>query len=66
MPVKEPRLALTAEDDDRALAFYRDTLGLHVLEAWSEPAGRVRSSTPGGQRSSSSTLSTPTHRTVCS
>jgi catechol 2,3-dioxygenase-like lactoylglutathione lyase family enzyme len=34
-------LALTVEDYDRALAFYRDTLGLPVLEAWSEPAGRV-------------------------
>ena len=41
MPVKELRLALTVEDYDRALAFYRDTLGLSVLEAWSEPAGRV-------------------------
>jgi lactoylglutathione lyase len=41
MPVKELRLALTLEDYDRALAFYRDTLGLPVLEAWSEPAGRV-------------------------
>jgi lactoylglutathione lyase len=41
MPVKELRLALTVEDYDRALAFYRDTLGLPVLEAWSEPAGRV-------------------------
>ena len=41
MAVKELRLALTVEDYDRALAFYRDTLGLPVLEAWSEPAGRV-------------------------
>lgn len=41
MPVKELRLALTVEDYDRALEFYRDTLGLPVLEAWSEPAGRV-------------------------
>jgi lactoylglutathione lyase len=41
MPVKELRLALTVADYDRALAFYRDTLGLPVLEAWSEPAGRV-------------------------
>lgn len=40
MPVKELRLALTVEDYDRALAFYRDTLGLPVLEAWSD-AGRV-------------------------
>jgi lactoylglutathione lyase len=41
MAVKELRLALTVEDYDRALAFYRDTLGLPVLEAWSEPAGHV-------------------------
>lgn len=41
MPVKELRLALTVEDYEQALAFYRDTLGLPVLEAWSEPAGRV-------------------------
>ena len=41
MPVKELRLALTVEDYERALAFYRDTLGLPVLEAWSEPAGHV-------------------------
>jgi lactoylglutathione lyase len=41
MPVHELRLALTVQDYDRALAFYRDTLGLPVLEAWSEPAGRV-------------------------
>jgi len=41
MAVKELRLALTVEDCDRALAFYRDTLGLPVLEAWSEPAEHV-------------------------
>lgn len=41
MPVKELRLALTVEDYDRALAFYHDALGLPVLEAWNEPAGRV-------------------------
>jgi lactoylglutathione lyase len=41
MPVHELRLALTVEDYDRALAFYRDMLGLPVLEVWSEPAGRV-------------------------
>jgi len=41
MAVKELRLALTVEDYDQALAFYRDALGLPVLEAWSEPAGHV-------------------------
>jgi lactoylglutathione lyase len=36
MPVKELRLALTVEDYEQALAFYRDTLGLPTIEAWSE------------------------------
>ena len=40
MAVKELRLALTVADYDAALAFYRDTLGLPLLEAWSED-GRV-------------------------
>jgi lactoylglutathione lyase len=39
-PVRELRLALTVDDFDAALAFYRDVLGLPVLEAWSE-SGRV-------------------------
>jgi catechol 2,3-dioxygenase-like lactoylglutathione lyase family enzyme len=38
--VKELRLALTVADYDAALAFYRDTLGLPLLEAWSDD-GRV-------------------------
>ena len=40
MPVKELRVALTVDDFDAALAFYRDTLGLPLLEAWSDD-GRV-------------------------
>ena len=40
MAVRELRLALTVEDFDAALAFYRDGLGLEVLEAWSD-GGRV-------------------------
>ena len=32
--VKELRLALTVDDFDEALAFYRDTLGLKPLEMW--------------------------------
>lgn len=40
MAVSELRLALTVEDFDAALAFYRDGLGLEVLEAWSD-GGRV-------------------------
>jgi catechol 2,3-dioxygenase-like lactoylglutathione lyase family enzyme len=40
MAVKELRVALTVDDFDAALAFYRDTLGLPLLEAWSDE-GRV-------------------------
>ena len=40
MAVQELRVALTVEDFDAALAFYRDTLGLPLLEAWSDD-GRV-------------------------
>jgi lactoylglutathione lyase len=40
-PVSELRLALTVDDFDAALAFYRDTLGLPQLEAWEAPDGRV-------------------------
>jgi len=39
--VFELRLALTVEDFDQAVAFYRDTLGLVQLEDWSSEAGRV-------------------------
>ncbi len=38
-PVRELRLALTVEDYERALAFYRDALGLPVVEAWEGPSG---------------------------
>ena len=39
-PVRELRLALTVEDYEQALAFYRDVLGLPVVYDWSEPTGR--------------------------
>jgi lactoylglutathione lyase len=39
--VSELRLALTVDDFDAALAFYRDTLRLPQLEAWEAPDGRV-------------------------
>jgi lactoylglutathione lyase len=39
-PVRELRVALTVEDYGRALAFYRDALGLPVVYAWDEPEGR--------------------------
>jgi lactoylglutathione lyase len=38
-PVRELRLALTVEHYDQAVAFYRDVLGLPLLESWDEPAG---------------------------
>ena len=39
--VMELRLALTVEDFDQALAFYRDALGLDQLADWSSESGRV-------------------------
>jgi catechol 2,3-dioxygenase-like lactoylglutathione lyase family enzyme len=41
MPVRELRVALTVEDYDEAVAFYRDSLGLPQLEVWESPQGRV-------------------------
>jgi lactoylglutathione lyase len=38
-PVRELRLALTVERYDEAVAFYRDVLGLPVIEAWEGPDG---------------------------
>lgn len=38
-PVRELRLALTVENYEQALAFYRDVLGLPLVHAWDEPAG---------------------------
>src|ERR1700745_2280448 len=39
--VTELRIALTVEDFDQALAFYRDALGLEQLADWSSATGRV-------------------------
>lgn len=39
-PVSELRVALTVEDFDTALAFYRDALGLDVAADWSGDQGR--------------------------
>jgi catechol 2,3-dioxygenase-like lactoylglutathione lyase family enzyme len=39
--VTELRVALTVEDFDQALAFYRDALGLEQLADWSSESGRV-------------------------
>jgi lactoylglutathione lyase len=38
-PVRELRVALTVDDYPEALSFYRDVLGLPVMEAWDDPAG---------------------------
>ena len=39
--VRELRLALTVEEFDEALEFYRDALGLEQLEVWDSDGGRV-------------------------
>lgn len=39
--VTELRIALTVQDFDQALAFYRDALGLEQIADWSSGSGRV-------------------------
>jgi tRNA(Arg) A34 adenosine deaminase TadA/catechol 2,3-dioxygenase-like lactoylglutathione lyase family enzyme len=39
-PVQELRTAVTVEDYDRVLAFYRDALGLPVIESWEDGDAR--------------------------
>ena len=38
--VREVRIALTVEDFDQAVQFYRHRLGLTVVEEWQRPEGR--------------------------
>jgi lactoylglutathione lyase len=38
-PVRELRFAYTVEDYDGAVRFYRDVLGLPVIEEWEQPTG---------------------------
>jgi methylmalonyl-CoA/ethylmalonyl-CoA epimerase len=38
--IRELRIALTVDDYDRAVAFYRDALGLSEVESWDRPNGR--------------------------
>ncbi|HEX7256146.1 MAG TPA: VOC family protein [Gaiellaceae bacterium] len=38
-PVRELRVAVTVEDYEEAVRFYRDALGLPVLEEWENPTG---------------------------
>ena len=40
MQIHEVRIALTVDDYDTAVAFYRDALGLSELESWDRPNGR--------------------------
>jgi catechol 2,3-dioxygenase-like lactoylglutathione lyase family enzyme len=40
MAVHELRVALTVEDYERTLAFYRDGLGIPVVETWEEEGAR--------------------------
>lgn len=39
-PVRELRVAVTVEDYEGAVAFYRDALGLPVTYDWDHPGGR--------------------------
>jgi len=39
-PVRELRLAVTVDDYEGALRFYRDAFGLPVVKSWDEPTGR--------------------------
>ena len=38
--IHELRIALTVDDYERAVAFYRDALGLAEVESWDRPNGR--------------------------
>jgi lactoylglutathione lyase len=38
-PVRELRVAVTAENYEEALRFYRDALGLPVIESWENKGG---------------------------
>lgn len=38
--VRELRIALTVDEFDRAVAFYRDALGMPERESWDRPDGR--------------------------
>ena len=40
-PIHELRVAVTAQDHESALAFYRDVLGLPQLADWTSPDGKV-------------------------
>ena len=39
-PVRELRLAVTVDNYDEVVSFYRDVFGLPVIEAWDDPSGK--------------------------
>jgi lactoylglutathione lyase len=39
-PIQEFRIALTVDDFDQAVRFYRDVLGLELRQSWSDADGR--------------------------
>jgi lactoylglutathione lyase len=39
-PVRELRLAVTVDNYDELVTFYRDVFGLPVIEAWDDPSGK--------------------------
>jgi lactoylglutathione lyase len=39
MEIKETRVAITADDYETAVAFWRDAFGLRVIESWSNEGG---------------------------
>ena len=41
MTARELRLVLTMDDFDRAVAFFRDTLGLNQVAAWENDGGHA-------------------------
>ena len=61
--VTELRVALTVEDFDQALAFYRDALGLSKLPTGVRRPAGSSSSTRAGRRSSFSTMRRPSRLT---
>jgi lactoylglutathione lyase len=39
-PIRELRLAVTVDNYDELVSFYRDVFGLPVIEAWDDPSGK--------------------------
>jgi lactoylglutathione lyase len=56
--VRQLRVVVTVEDYDEALAFYRDTLGLQEIGAFTSPGGRISILDAGR---ATLELSNPTH-----